>query len=171
MYELILDRSTLAVWLAQFSVVTIAFLLSARGLWLAIFKKRSRRLAVPAGFLCLGSIAAIALHTTLSPFAYHRRRLEPAIVVGEELFKRYDTHRSEHGRYPASIDVAYFPALDRFDRVEGVREGFPTRDPFGVGCRAISVKTDGQLMVEVHEQLIQCDITNLSREWACRDHR
>ena len=171
MYELILDRSTLASWLGQFSVVTMVFLLSARGLWLAISKKRSRRLTVPAGLLCLGSMAVIALHTTLSPFAYRRRRLEPALVVGEELFRRYEDYRREQGRYPAAIGVVYFPGLDRFDRVEGVREGLPTCDPCGVGCRAIGVKTDGKLVVEVYEELIQCNITDLSREWTCRDHR
>jgi hypothetical protein len=171
MYELMLDRSTLAFWLGQFSVVTIAFLLSARGLWLAVFKKRSRGLAVVAGLLCASSIATIAFHTTLSPYTFHQRRLEPAIVVGEELFRRYEDYRREQGRYPASIGVVYFPGLDRFDRVEGVRRGLPTCDPYGVGCRAIGVKTDGQLVVEVHEELIQCNIANLSREWTCRDHR
>jgi len=170
MYELVLDRSTLAFWLLQFSGVTFVFFLSLAGLWLAIFKRRSKGLAVLAGLLCAGSIAVISLHTTLSPFSYHRRRLEPAIVVGEELFQRYEDWR-EHGSYPASIDVVYFPGLDRFDRVEGVREGLRTCDPFGVGCRAIGVKTEGQLTVEVHEELIQCNIANLSREWTCRDHR
>ncbi|MEA3377062.1 MAG: hypothetical protein U9R72_12790 [Chloroflexota bacterium] len=170
-YELILDRSTLAVWLAQFSAVASVFLLSVGGLWLPLFERKSRGLAVAAGLLCVGSIAAIAFHTTLSPFAYHRRRLEPAIMVGEELFRRYADYRSQHGGYPASIDVVYSPALDRLDRVDGVRQGFPACDPYGVGCRPIGVKTAGQLVVEVHEELIQCDITNLSREWTCRDHR
>ncbi len=171
MYEIVLDRSTLAFWLVQFSVVTFVFFLSLAGLWLAIFKKRSRSLAFLAGLLCAGSVAVIALHTTLSPFAYHRRRLEPAIVAGEELFRRYEGYRSEHDRYPTSIGVVYFPGLDRFDRVEGVREGLPTCDPCGVGCRAIGVRANGELVVEVYEELIQCDIANLSRDWACRDHR
>jgi len=171
MYELVLDRSTLAFWLAQFSFVTFVFFLALTGLWLAIFKKRSKGLALLAGLLCVGSIAVISLHTTLSPFAYHRRRLEPAVVAGEELFRRYEGYRREQGRYPASIGVVYFPGLDRFDRVEGVRRGFPTCDPHGVGCRAIQVETSDQLAVEVHEELIQCNITNLSREWTCRDHR
>jgi hypothetical protein len=171
MYELVLDRSTLAFWLAQFSVVTFVFFLALAGLWLAIFKKRSKGLALLAGLLCIGSIAVIALHTTLSPFAYHRRRLEPAIVVGEELFRRYEDYRREHGRYPSSIGVVYFPGLDRFDRVEGVRSGFPTCDPTGVGCRGIQGRTNGKLAVAVFEELIQCNITNLSREWTCRDHR
>lgn len=171
MYELVLDRATWAFWFAQFSVVALVFLLSLGGLLPAVFKKRSAGLAIAAGLLCVGSIAAFVLHTTLSPYTYHRRRLESAIVVGEELFRRYEDYRSEHAPYPASIGTVYFADLDRFDRVEGVREDFPTCDPFGVGCRAIGVKTDGQLVVEVHEELIQCDIANLSREWTCRDHR
>jgi hypothetical protein len=164
MYELILDRSMLAFWLAQFSAVAIVFLLSVGGLWLAIFKKRSAGLAAAAGLLCVGSIAAVVLHTTLSPYTYHRRRLEPAIVAGEELFRRYEGYRREHGRYLASIGVVYFPGLDHFDHVGGVREGMPMCDPHGVGCRGIRVGTSGQLVVEVHEELIQCNITNLSRE-------
>lgn len=171
MYELVLDRSTLAFWLVQFSVVTFVFFLALAGLWLAIFKQRSKGLALLAGLLCIGSIAVIALHTTLSPFAYHRRRLEPGIVVGEELFRQYEEYQDAYGRYPGSIGVVHLPGLDRFDRVEGVREGLPKCDPFGVGCRAIGVKTDSQLVVEVHEELIQCDVTNLSRDWTCRDHR
>jgi hypothetical protein len=171
MYELVLDRSTLAFWLVQFSVVTLVFFLSLGGLWHAIFKKRSKGLALLAGLLCVGSIAVIALHTTLSPFAYHRRRLEPAIAEGEELFRRYEDYRREHGRYPASIGAVYFPGLDRFHRVEGVRRGFPTCDAAGEGCRAIQVETSGKLAVVVFEELIRCDITNLSRDWTCRDWR
>jgi hypothetical protein len=171
MYELVLDRSTLALWLVRFSVVTFVFVLALGCLWLAIFKRRSKGLAPLAALLCVCSVAAVAFHTTLSPFAHHRRRNEPATVVGEELFRRYEDYRREYGRYPASIGVVDFPGLDRFDRVEGVREGLPKCDPFGVGCRAIGVKTDSQLVVDVHEELIQCDIRNLSREWTCRDHR
>jgi len=171
MFELILDGSTRASWFAQFSIAATVLIVSLAGLLLSILQRRSRGLAVLAGVLCASSIAIIAFHTTLSPSAYHRRRLEPAIVVGEALYRRYEDYRREHGRYPASIGAVCFSGLDRFDRVEGVREGLPTCDPFGVGCRAIGVRIDGGPVVEVYEELIQCDITNLSREWTCRDDR
>lgn len=51
MYELVLDRSTLAFWLAPFSVVTFVFFLALAGLWLTIFKSPSDAQAASAAAL------------------------------------------------------------------------------------------------------------------------
>jgi len=170
MYELVLDGSTVSAWFIAFGSVVLLFSLSLIGLWLAIGRCKSRTLALLSGSLCLISICAFSC-TTLSPYVYYRRHIEPGIALGERVFQRYEEYKEERGSYPASIGEVYFAELDRFDRVEGVREQSPRCDGVGQGCRAIGVETDGELVVHVHDGLIACQITSLSRQWGCRDQR
>jgi len=170
MYELVLDGSTVGKWYVAFWGTVIFFLLSLAGLWFAISKRKSRTLTLLSVFLFSISILAFFC-TTLSPYAYYRQRIEPSITLGEQVFWRYEEYKEGQGCYPASIGEVYFSELNHFDQVEGVREYSATCDGLGDGCRAIKVDTDSELVVYVYDGLIECQITNLLREWRCRDHR
>lgn len=169
MYELVLDGSTIMIWSKAFLIVVVIFSTSLVGLWFTSIKKKIRLLAFPAGLLFISSVVAL-FHITLSPFSYHRKLIEPSIVLGEKVFRCYSDYKKEHGQYPPSISEVYFTELDYFDVIAGVRQS-PKCDGFGGGCKGLTVRIDKELVVEVHHELIQCDITNLVRHWKCRDHR
>jgi hypothetical protein len=171
MYQLTLDRGTIVLWNVVFRLAVTIFVVSLGLLCLAIAKKKSWLLSSVAGLILVSSALAI-FHITLSPYSYYRRKIEPSIAIGEEVFKRYQDYRKEHGQYPNSIREIYFAELDYFDLIVGLRQD-PTRcDGFGVGCRGLNVTLeDGEPVVHVHDELVQCDIDNLTRNWECWDHR
>lgn len=188
MYELILDRGTILIWRLMFLIiVVIPFLVSLGLLYVAVIKKKSRLLALVASPVLVGSMLA-GFYTTLSPYAFYRHKIEPSVTIGEEVFKRYENYKEEHGHYPPSVNEIYFAQLDDFDAVIGVRTDPIKCDGFGIGCRAMKVVTgrdvapavsasgegaldDEGLTVHIYDELIECSITNLRSNWKCRDHR
>ncbi|TKJ31752.1 MAG: hypothetical protein CEE40_00010 [Chloroflexi bacterium B3_Chlor] len=171
MYQLTLDRGTIVLWNVVFLLAVTIFVVSLGLLCVAIAKKKSWLPSSVAGLILVSSLVAI-FHTTLSPYSYYRKKIESSIAIGEEVFKRYQDYKKEHGQYPDSIGEIYFAELDYFDVIVGLRQD-PTRcDGFGVGCRGLRVTLeDGEPVVHVYDELVQCDIDNLTRNWECWDHR
>ena len=97
MYELILDRSTILIWRLMFLIVVVPSLVSLGLLYVAVIRKKSRLLALVASPV-LGSMLS-GFYTTLS-YAYYRHKIEPSVTIGEEVFKRYENYKEEHGHYP-----------------------------------------------------------------------
>ena len=153
-------------------LIIVAFLVTSLvGLCFAITRKKHRFLIFVAAPIFVSSMAAL-YHTTLSPYSYYRKKIEPSIVIGEEVFRRFHNYKEEYGQYPSSISEVYFAELDHFDVIVGLRQDATKCDGFGVGCRGIEVTVgDGELIVHIYDELIQCDITNLARSWKCWDHR
>lgn len=171
MYQLALDRSTIMMWNTICLVAVTVFVGSLGFLYFAIANKKSWFLSCLSGLILVSSLVAI-FHTTLSPYSYYRKKIEPSILTGEEVFRRYQDYEKEDGEYPDSIGEIYLAELDYFDLIVGVREDPTKCDGFGVGCRGIEVTwEDGELVVHIHDELIQCDIDNLTRSWRCWDHR
>ena len=170
-YELILDGSTVRMWYLRLAVIgTLWSLTLALALFLTI-KRRQKAALWLAALLGVALLGFLLSGARLSPYAHYRRRLEPSVALGEELFRRYEAYRAEKGHYPASVAEVYFDELEHFDWIAGMEESPPRCDGIGLDCRTVRVLTEEALAVQVYDRLIECTITNLSREWRCRDHR
>jgi hypothetical protein len=170
MYHLSLDQSTIIMWLALFVPLVVLFLGGLSGLIAVLLQPSRWWLRAGMGLLVLLSLVGLA-YTTVSPFWYHRIRLEPEIAAGEEVFWRYEQYRTEHGRYPSSPALIDLPTLDAFDSVDGLRDDPGGCDGGRQGCSHLRVEIDGGLRVLVFDGLFLCQITNLERDWQCRDMR
>lgn len=171
MYELTLDNSSVFFWRLTLLCVLARLGISLVALGFVALRRRHRRLVFVATALLVLAVAGLVV-TTLSPFSYYRRKIEPSIVVGEELYRRYSDYQTEHSRYPLTIGDVYFQGLDAFDVVANVRSDLTKCDGSREGCRVIDagLSPDG-LVVTVSDGMIRCGITNLERRWTCRDLR
>ena len=171
MVELTLDNSSVFFWRLMFLFVLALLSVSLVALGFVALRRHHKRLAFVAAALLVLAVAGL-VYTTLSPFSYYRRKIEPSLAVGDELFRRYSDYRTEHGRYPLNIDEVAFQELDTFDVVANVRSDLTRCTGSREGCRVIDARLspDG-LVVTVSDGMIRCNITNLERSWTCRDQR
>lgn len=170
MYRLSLDGGTVSMWVAEFAVGVV--LLSIAWACFPQARIQARRWRLLVGMVPLVGALFIFAHTRWSPDAHHRYQIAHSVELGEEVFRRYQAYQAVHGRYPGSLAEVYFPALDYFHTVEGVHEDPARCDGAGVGCRTLYVRVDVDgLMVRPSDELITCGITNLQRDWGCRDMR
>jgi len=113
MYELSLDNSTIFLWRLMFLFFLALLGVSLVALWVAVGRRKGKLLGFVAATILVCAVAGL-YHTTLSPFSYYRKKIEPSITIGEDLFRRYSNFEAEHGRYPLTIDEVYFQeAVDR----------------------------------------------------------
>jgi hypothetical protein len=190
MYDLTLDGSTMFWWFAMFVPIVAMLLIAISFLFIVAQIKRAAWwqwvAPIVLALMALGGL----YHTTISPFWYYRRELEPSIVRAEEVFRRYELYREQHGTYPATPDAIEFPQLDYFDSVAGWRDAQARCNPGREGCTGLRIQTQeailpdgsvmfsepaqpgpGDLVVIVFDGLFRCEITNLERDWRCRDMR
>ena len=115
MYELILDGSTRTMWYLKAAAIGMGVLFVLGLALFLLFRKRAGSLVKLTAFVGIGAIGAALFLAPLSPYAHYRRRLEPSIKAGEELFRRYEDYQQANGHYPESVDTVYFDDLAAFD--------------------------------------------------------
>ena len=166
MYELTLAAETRGFWqLGFFFTLTVLAILLIGLRWALSARRRGwmGAFGLVAVLVCL-----VVVWLTFSPYTFVRQRIEPSIQAGEEVYRRYVEYNERHGRYPNSVEEVYFPELDQFHIIRGVREHSEECNSPGVICEALIISTT-PLNVQVNVDLISCNITNLDRNWRCRD--
>lgn len=189
MYDLSLDQSTIFLWLAMVVPLALLGIAALSGLIATLLYPCRWWLRGSMALLVLGALLGVS-HTTVSPHWYHRIRLEPNIARGEEVFRRYAQYRAEYGRYPSSPAQIDLLEWDAFDHIIGWRVTTTGCSAGQRNCTGLLIETregiaadgtvqysapahpgDGALRVVVFDGLFRCEITNLQRDWHCRDMR
>jgi hypothetical protein len=175
MYDLSLDRSTVIEWSVMFVGAATLCLLSLGGLASAIWQRRSRVLTL-AMLVAFVLTAAALSYTRFTPQWFYHGEIEPSVALGEAVYRRYEDYRTQHGHYPQQLAEITFPELAHFNEVPQLGRSSAACDGAGGECRYLGVELPGaagvdRLQVVVADGLFRCEITNMQRQWACRDMR
>ncbi|MEM8535446.1 MAG: hypothetical protein AAGF95_31740 [Chloroflexota bacterium] len=150
-------------------------------------EKRSKLLIVATAILLSVTVAGL-IYTTPWVGWYYRRELEPSIALGEEVFRRYEAYWEEHQQYPTTPADIDLPELAYFDSIHGWRDDSTDCTDVRRRCKELRIVSkegrsasegtvlsepartvQGKLVVVVFDGMFRCPITNLERNWRCRD--
>jgi hypothetical protein len=160
-----------APWLILTGVAVVGLVVSGLRLRMARVSGRPRTSAISLVAATISALLLVWLNG--SPSRWTHRSMSGQIALAEEMVRRYELYRAEHGRYPTSIDAIYFEALDAFDEVNE-RQNTSECDGYGTGCNALRIhavdEPQPELFLQLHLGTIECSAKTVDPVWRCWDH-